>query len=240
MLNPNKSLRALMAAAKAEHAHIAAGQRAAAKVKKALAKGGSMSVGAFIAQQDAARLVKPKKARAAIDPEVRTSMLTARQTGKIPGQPDITHDVTTKHLRAIEADRKKELSKASTGAVPKKGMATHVTEHVSSKAKAKIAGLAASVGDKHKKVQAKVNKHLGDSTAAFDRADAHLAKRTRHHQERIHARMQTDAALVSAEKHAAKAATLKKQLPQGYAMVFGKLRKITAGKPRTGIAKLKR
>ena len=75
--------------------------------------------------------------------------------------------------------------KASTGAVPKKGMATHVTEHVSSKAKAKIAGLAASVGDKHKKVQAK-------------------------------------------------------QLPQGYAMVFGKLRKITASKPRTGIAKLKR
>ena len=229
MLNPNKSLRALMAAAKAEHAHIAAGQRAAAKVKKALAKGGSMSVGAFIAQQDAARLVKPKKARAAIDPEVRTSMLTARQTGKIPGQPDITHDVTTKHLRAIEADRKKELSKASTGAVPKKGMATHVTEHVSSKAKAKIAGLAASVGDKHKKVQAKVNKHLvkaeghrSTARAAHLRGDSIERSVTAGHKERQAAEV------------------LRKQLPQGYAMVFGKLRKITAGKPRTGIAKLKR
>ena len=35
-------------------------------------------------------------------------------------------------------------------------------------------------------------------------------------------------------------ATAPAKLPQGYAMVFGKLRKITAGKPRTGIAKLKR
>ena len=93
---------------------------------------------------------------------------------------------------------------------------------------------------KHKKIQAMVNKHLGDSTAAFDRADAHLAKRTRHQQERIYARMQTDAALVSAEKHAAKAATLKKQLPQGYAMVFGKLRKINPKGARKGAALLKR
>jgi len=85
---------------------------------------------------------------------------------------------------------------------------------------------------KHKKIQAMVNTHLRDSTAAFDRADAHLAKRTRHHQERIYTRMQADAALVSAEKHAAKAATLKKQLPQGYAMVFGKLKRITSGKQR--------
>jgi hypothetical protein len=36
------------------------------------------------------------------------------------------------------------------------------------------------------------------------------------------------------------AAEAKKKLPPGYIMVFGKLRKITAGKPRTGIAKLKR
>ena len=40
--------------------------------------------------------------------------------------------------------------------------------------------------------------------------------------------------------HTAAAVKIKSQLPQGYAMVFGKLRKITAGKPRTGIAKLKR
>ena len=47
--------------------------------------------------------------------------------------------------------------------------------------------------------------------------------------------------------HPAKASTalqqsqaLKKLLPQGYAMVFGKLRKINPGKPRKGIAKLKR
>jgi len=50
-----------------------------------------------------ARTNKPKTARTPIDPEVRTSRLTARQTGKIPGQPDVAHDVTTKHLRGIEA-----------------------------------------------------------------------------------------------------------------------------------------
>jgi hypothetical protein len=119
--------------------------------------------------------------------------------------------------------------KASTGAVPKKGMATHVTEHVSSKAKAKIAGLAASVGDKHKKVQAKVNKHLvkaeghrSTARAAHLRGDSIERSVTAGHKERQAAEV------------------LRKQLPQGYAMVFGKLRKITAGKPRTGIAKLKR
>jgi len=181
----------------------------------------------------AAASVKRKAARAPIDPEVRTSMLTARQTGKIPGQPDITHDVTTKHLRAIEADRKKELSKASTGAVPKKGMATHVTEHVSSKAKAKIAGLAASVGDKHKKIQAKVNKHLGKRTAALAVADMQSGNT-------LASGKRLSRAGASAGHHDAMVHRLKKQLPQGYAMVFGKLRKITAGKPRTGIAKLKR
>jgi len=98
----------------------------------------------------------------------------------------------------------------------------------------------AKQGAKHKKIQAQVNKHLKESTAAFDRADAHLAKRTRHQQERISARMQTDVALVSAEKHAAKAATLKKPLPQGYAMVFGKLRKINPKAARKGAALLKR
>jgi hypothetical protein len=98
----------------------------------------------------------------------------------------------------------------------------------------------AKQGAKHKKIQATANKHLKESTAAFDRADAHLAKRTWNQQERIYARTQTDAALVSAEKHAAKAAKLKKQLPQGYAMVFGKLRKINPKGARKGAALLKR
>jgi hypothetical protein len=52
-----------------------------------------------------ARTNKPKTARAAIDPEVRTSRLTARQTGNLPGQPDVARDATTKHLAAIEAAR---------------------------------------------------------------------------------------------------------------------------------------
>ena len=87
---------------------------------------------------------------------------------------------------------------------------------------------AAATAVKHKKIQAKVNKHL---TAARDAGEAARAEGHRGRQ-LAHAGVRQD--------QEAKAATLKKQLPQGYAMVFGKLRKITAGKPRTGIAKLKR
>jgi len=61
---------------------------------------------------------------------------------------------------------------------------------------------------KHKKIQAQVNKHLEKAKdTRFDRGGASL-------------------------KHTAAALKAKAQLPQGYAMVFGKLRKITAGKRR--------
>ena len=53
--------------------------------------------------------------------------------------------------------------------------------------------------------------------------------------------MALKAATRAAKKTKSTAKVISKALlPQGYAMVFGKLRKITAGKPRTGIAKLKR
>jgi len=82
--------------------------------------------------------------------------------------------------------------------------------------KEEAAKTAAKTSVKHKKIQAQVNKHLEKAKdTRFDRGGASL-------------------------KHTAAALKAKATLPQGYAMVFGKLRKITAGKPRTGIAKLKR
>jgi hypothetical protein len=73
---------------------------------------------------------------------------------------------------------------------------------------------------KHKKIQAQVNKHL---TAARDAGEAARAEGHRGRQ-LAHAGVRQD--------QEAKAATLKKQLPPGYAMVFGKLRRITSGKQR--------
>ena len=91
----HKAMRAAMAVSSAADAH-----------SDTLDRARHSTVNADLARRDQS---KPKKARTPIDPEVRTSRLTARQTGKIPGQPDVAHDVTTKHLRALEADRKKQL-----------------------------------------------------------------------------------------------------------------------------------
>ena len=95
--------------------------------------------------------------------------------------------------------------------------------------KGEAAKTAAKTSAKHKKIQAQVNKHLvkaeghrSTARAAHLRGDSIERSVTAGHKERQAAEV------------------LRKQLPQGYAMVFGKLRKITAGKPRTGIAKLKR
>ena len=94
----------------------------------------------------------------------------------------------------------------------------------------------AKQGAKHKKIQATVNTHLKSAEQhkqALLNGGATKARRAMSvRQEAAHSRGHVESL---------KAATaLSKQLPQGYAMVFGKLRKITAGKPRTGIAKLKR
>jgi len=57
----------------------------------------------------------------------------------------------------------------------------------------------------------------------------------------VHAAQQAyERAATTAYAHSVKARQLRKQLPQGYAMVFGRLRKINPKGARTGIAKLKR
>jgi hypothetical protein len=95
--------------------------------------------------------------------------------------------------------------------------------------KQKAAAAAAKKTAKHKKLQAKVNKHLGVAAREHGYATAKQMPSAMRETSRK-----------AAARHTNAAAKAKAQLPQGYAMVFGKLRKITAGKPRTGIAKLKR
>jgi len=99
--------------------------------------------------------------------------------------------------------------------------------------------------DKHKKIQAKVNKHLGAAAEVTKRIAEHtVARKAGAAQGGVTGGRGSGHAFgaMNSERaaHKTAAAKAKAQLPQGYAMVFGKLRKITAGKPRTGIAKLKR
>jgi hypothetical protein len=91
---------------------------------------------------------------------------------------------------------------------------------------------AAATAVKHKKIQAKVNKHLAAASALSGNA----AHRNSSHHSSVLNRRDSD----KAREHASRAAAAKSKLPPGYAMVFGKLRKINPKGKRTGIAKLKR
>jgi len=95
---------------------------------------------------------------------------------------------------------------------------------------------------KNNRLRSAVNHHL-------ENAAAHLASRSesisnlgaaKTKEARAHATRAGNYHDDAAHRHTQAAADLRKQLPQGYAMVFGKLRKINPKAKRTGIAKLKR
>jgi len=85
---------------------------------------------------------------------------------------------------------------------------------------------------KNNRLRSAVNQHLENAAAHHAEAGSNSGTAKTKAARDYHA--------AAAHRHTQAAADLRKQLPQGYAMVFGKLRKINPKAKRTGIAKLKR